>query len=62
MAANPTLNNWELGCMDDWEQHFREKSYRRSRPRQHRKVLKRGILMLLLSSLATAAYLWRAGS
>ena len=47
--------------MDMWEAAFREKSRRRSRRRALEKAAKRGVLLLLLGSIAAAVYLSAAG-
>jgi hypothetical protein len=47
--------------MDAWESHFREKSARRARRRRREKVIKAGVLALLLGSMVAAVWLWATG-
>ena len=47
--------------MDTWESFFREKSKRRWSRHAREKTVRRGILALLLGSVALAAFLQAAG-
>jgi hypothetical protein len=47
--------------MSIWEQHFIDKSRRRSRRRTRELLMKAGVLILLFGSLAAAVYLRATG-
>ena len=46
---------------NSWELFFAEKSRRRSRHRDHERIIKCAVLILIFGSLAAAAYLGAIG-
>ena len=43
--------------MNDWEQHFREKSRRRAQKKRGELIMKAAVLALVIGSLGTAIYM-----